>query len=412
MATKQSKSEATGIAALFQHEASAGVLLMFATLMALIVSNTGAAWYPALLDTPAKVLIGDFVILKPLLLWINDGLMAIFFLLVGLELKREVLYGELSEWKKITLPLAAAFGGLVVPAAIYYLLNKDNAAALNGWAIPAATDIAFALGILALLGSRVPVALKILLTSIAVIDDLAAIVIIAIFYTSQLSVTALTVSGVTMVVLFLMNRFGVKSIAPYLLVGLVLWASVLKSGVHATLAGVALAAFIPARPNGENAAAEQIEHFLHSWVAFFILPVFAFANAGVPLAGISLEALLRPIPLGIGLGLFLGKQVGVFGLCYVTIKSGWAKVPKGVSWAQLYGLGCLCGVGFTMSLFIASLAFEGSGAPVFNADARLGILAGSILSGITGFIVLLKSSKAKGPANDLVLDSTKDLAVD
>ena len=377
---------------------------MLATLMALIVSNTGAAWYPALLGTPAKVMIGDFVILKPLLLWINDGLMAIFFLLVGLELKREVLFGELSEWKKMTLPLAAAFGGLVAPAAIYVLLNKDNADALNGWAIPAATDIAFALGILALLGSRVPVALKILLTSIAVIDDLAAIVIIAIFYTSQLSITALVASLATLVVLFLMNRFGVKSIAPYLLVGLVLWASVLKSGVHATLAGVALAAFIPARPNGEHAAAEEIEHFLHGWVAYFILPVFAFANAGVPLAGMSLEALFRPIPLGIGLGLFLGKQIGVFGLCYVTIKSGWAKVPKGVTWTQLYGLGCLCGVGFTMSLFIASLAFEGSGAPVFNAEARLGILTGSLLSGITGFMVMRKGTKGNAPAEELVTE--------
>lgn len=386
-------SKQTGLKRFITHEASGGVLLMLATLIALIVSNSGVAWYPALLETPAKVMIGELIINKPLLLWINDGLMAVFFLLVGLELKREVLYGELSEWKKMTLPLAAAFGGLCAPAAIYVFLNKDNPAALNGWAIPAATDIAFALGILALLGSRVPVALKILLTSIAVIDDLAAIIIIALFYTSQLSLTALAVSGVMIIVLFLLNKFGVKSISFYILVGVILWVSVLKSGVHATLAGVALAAFIPARPKGEHATAEKMEHFLHGWVAFFILPVFAFANAGIPLAGLSIEALFRPIPLGIALGLFLGKQIGIFGLCWVTIKCGWASVPKGVTWKQLYGLACLCGVGFTMSLFIASLAFEGSGAPVFNTEARLGILVGSVLSGVTGYLLIRTCTK-------------------
>lgn len=386
-------SKQTGLKRFITHEASGGVLLMLATLLALIVSNSGVAWYPALLETPAKVMIGELIINKPLLLWINDGLMAVFFLLVGLELKREVLYGELSEWKKMTLPLAAAFGGLCAPAAIYVFLNKDNPAALNGWAIPAATDIAFALGILALLGSRVPVALKILLTSIAVIDDLAAIIIIALFYTSQLSLTALAVSGAMIIVLFLLNKFGVKSISFYIIVGVILWVSVLKSGVHATLAGVALAAFIPARPKGEYAAAEKMEHFLHGWVAFFILPVFAFANAGIPLAGLSIEALFRPIPLGIALGLFLGKQIGIFGLCWVTIKCGWASVPKGVTWKQLYGLACLCGVGFTMSLFIASLAFEGSGAPVFNTEARLGILVGSVLSGVTGYLLIRTCTK-------------------
>lgn len=368
---------------------------MLSTLLALIVSNMGVAWYPALLETPVKVMIGELIIHKPLLLWINDGLMAVFFLLVGIELKREIFYGELSEWKKITLPLAAAVGGLCFPAAIYVLFNQGDMAALNGWAIPAATDIAFALGILALLGSRAPVALKILLTSIAVIDDLAAIVIIAVFYTSQLSVSALIVSVMTLFALFILNKSGVKSIAPYLLLGVILWVSVLKSGVHATLAGVALAAFIPARPSGEHGAAEKVEHFLHGWVAFFILPVFAFANAGVPLVGLSLESLMRPIPLGIALGLFIGKQIGVFGFCWVMIRSGLAKVPDGVSWRQLYGLACLCGVGFTMSLFIASLAYEGSAAPVFNAEARLGILAGSLLSGITGYVLLRRCSHCK-----------------
>ena len=372
----------------FKHEASGGILLMAATILALIVSNSGAAWYPAMLETPAKVMIGELVIHKPLLLWINDGLMAVFFLLVGLELKREVLYGELSEWKKMTLPLAAALGGLALPAGIYAAINWENSAALNGWAIPAATDIAFALGILALLGSRVPVALKILLTSVAVIDDLAAIVIIAIFYTSQLSMTALASAAVVSFFLLLLNRWGVKSLAPYILLGIVLWVSVLKSGVHATLAGVALACFIPIKPPGEKSPASFLEHFLHGWVAFFILPVFAFANAGVPLKGLSLEALLSPVPLGIALGLFAGKQVGIFSLCWITIKSGWSKMPSGVTWKQLYGMACLCGVGFTMSLFIASLAFEGSGADVFNTEARLGILTGSLLSGLTGYFLL------------------------
>ncbi len=375
-----------------KHEASGGVLLMAATLLALIVANTGAAWYPALLDTPVKVLVGELVIHKPLILWINDGLMAIFFLLVGLELKREVLFGELSEWKKMTLPLAAALGGLVLPASIYAYINFDNAEALNGWAIPAATDIAFALGILALLGSRAPVALKILLTSVAVIDDLAAIIIIAIFYTSQLSLAALASAAVVTVLLALLNRTGVKSLSPYILLGIILWVSVLKSGVHATLAGVVLACFIPSRAGGDNetsySPANKLEHFLHGWTAFFILPVFAFANAGVPLTGLSLDALLSPVPLGIALGLFLGKQLGIFAMCWMTIKLKWATMPTGVSWKQLYGLACLCGVGFTMSLFIASLAWEGSGADVYSTEARIGILTGSLLSAVTGFFMI------------------------
>jgi len=361
---------------------------MAATLLALIVSNSGAAWYPALLDTQAKVMIGELVIHKPLLLWINDGLMAVFFLLVGLELKREVLFGELSEWKKLTLPLAAAAGGLLLPAGIYTFFNWGNAEALNGWAIPAATDIAFALGILALLGSRAPVALKILLTSIAVIDDLAAIVIIAVFYTNQLSMLALGTAAVVTVCLFVLNRMKVRALAPYLLLGLVLWVSVLKSGVHATLAGVVLAAFIPAAKSGEKAPAGELEHFLHGWVIFFILPVFAFANAGVPLVGLTLDALMSPVPLGIALGLCIGKQLGVFGVCWLMIKSGLANMPKGVSWMHLYGLASLCGVGFTMSLFIGSLAFEGSGAPDYAVEARLGILTGSLLSAVTGYLMI------------------------
>ncbi|MGJ8696642.1 MAG: Na+/H+ antiporter NhaA [Verrucomicrobiaceae bacterium] len=379
---------------LLHHEAAPGVLLMIATVLALGVSNAGVAWYPALLETKAVAGVGAVVIDKPLLLWINDGLMAVFFLLVGLELKRELLWGELSEIRKVVLPLIAALGGLVVPALIYYWFNSDNSLRLNGWAIPAATDIAFALGILALLGSRVPVALKILLTSVAVIDDLAAIVIIALFYTHQLSMGALLSASIFLFLLLMLNRFGVRSLGPYLVIGVMLWVSVLKSGVHATLAGVALAAFIPMGCKKKGPAG-ALEHALHPWVVFAILPVFAFANAGVPLVGLSLEALMQPVPLGIALGLFLGKQVGVFGASWLAVKSGLAKLPTGVSWSQLYGLAILCGVGFTMSLFIGSLAFEGSAGFDYAVEARLGILAGSFLSAVVGALVLFKTGKRR-----------------
>jgi NhaA family Na+:H+ antiporter len=383
--------------ALIHHEAGPGVLLMIATVLALVVSNAGVAWYPALLETKAVAGVGAVVIDKPLLLWINDGLMAIFFLLVGLELKREVLWGELSEIRKVVLPLLAALGGLIVPAFIYFMLNKDDGLRLNGWAIPAATDIAFALGILALLGSRAPLALKILLTSVAVIDDLAAIVIIAIFYTHQLSMGALIGAACFLAILTILNRVGVRALGPYLVVGLALWICVLKSGVHATLAGVALAAFIP-MGDRKNGPAGTLEHALHPWVVFAILPVFAFANAGVPLVGLSLEALMQPVPLGIALGLFVGKQIGVFGMSWLAVKTGLAKLPSGVSWMQIYGLAVLCGVGFTMSLFIGSLAFEGSRGFDYAVEARIGILAGSVLSGIFGAAILYYAGSKKKEA--------------
>ncbi len=381
------------------HQATPGVLLVLAMLAALAVANSGAEWYGALFGTTATVGVGEFLIEKPLLLWINDGLMAMFFLFVGLELKREVLYGELSDPRKIGLPLFAAAGGIAVPAAIYVAVNWGDPVALNGWAIPAATDIAFALGILAMLGSRVPVALKVLLTSVAVLDDLAAIVIIALFYTDQLAVGSLGFAAAILCGLLGLNRSGVRKMAPYVVLGIALWVCVLKSGVHATLAGVAVALFIPGGrgADGEDSPAHRAEHGLHPWVVFGILPVFAFANSGVSVVGLSPSALLQPVPLGIALGLFLGKQVGVFGACWLSVKLRLAELPKGVSWLQVYGVAMLCGIGFTMSLFIGSLAFEAKGGPDYAVDDRLGILTGSFLAAVCGFVVLRLACRSGVP---------------
>ena len=391
---------------LIHHEAAPGILLLIAMIAALIVANSGVTWYGALLDTYAHVGIGEWDIEKPLLLWINDGLMAVFFLLVGLELKREVLFGELSSPRKIVLPLVAAIGGIAIPSSIYAFINWGDQIAMNGWAIPAATDIAFALGILAVLGSRIPVALKILLTSIAVIDDLAAILIIAIFYTNQLSLLSLGFAAAVLVGLFMLNRLGVKTMAPYILLGIVLWIAVLKSGVHATLAGVALAAFIPTGKNADDKTGltYRLEHGLHPWVVYGILPVFAFANAGVPILGLSMADLLAPVPLGIALGLFIGKQVGIFGAAFVAVKSGIATLPTGIGWGHTYGLAALCGIGFTMSLFIGSLAFEGAGGPDYAVQDRLGILAGSFLSAVVGVLVLLKVCPSRNVTDPEALD--------
>ena len=375
------------------HDATPGILLMLAMVAALVVANSGAGWYAQLFETYARVGIGEWEIKKPLILWINDGLMAVFFLLVGLELKREVLYGELSDRKKIILPLFAAIGGIAIPSGLYAFINWGDPVAINGWAIPAATDIAFALGILALLGSRVPVALKVLLTSVAVIDDLAAIVIIAIFYTDQLSITSLAWALAALIGLFTLNKSGIKSATPYVLIGIILWIAVLKSGVHATLAGVALAAFIPTGKDAKDKTGltYRMEHGLHPWVVFMILPVFAFANAGVPILGMSPAMLLEPVPLGIAAGLFFGKQIGVFGAALIAVKSGLAQLPNNVNWRQIYGLSCLCGIGFTMSLFIGSLAFSGGSGSSPGVDDRIGILVGSFLSAILGVICLRKA---------------------
>ena len=381
---------------LLHHEATPGILLVIAAVLAMLAENSLAKpWYDALMGTPVAVQIGHLEVAKPLLLWINDGLMAIFFFMIGLELKREILEGELRDPRNVILPGIAAIGGIAVPAAIYAALNYDDPVALRGWAIPAATDIAFALGVLALLGPRVPRALKLFLLSLAIIDDIGAIVIIALFYTTNLSVVSLSVASVCLLVLLLMNRFHVLSIAAYIVVGLILWVSVLKSGVHATLAGVSLAFFIPHMPGKDQTVpiTRQIEDGLHPWVMFLILPLFAFANAGVSLAGLSFDRLFDSVPLGIELGLFVGKQVGVFGLAYLVIRFGLAPLPRGVTLLQLYGVSVLTGIGFTMSLFIGSLAFE-LGGPDYVVDDRLGILTGSLFSGILGYLVLRFAPRA------------------
>lgn len=370
-------------------EAASGLILMGAAVLAMIVANSPLSpYYDLLLDVPVVVAVGSFEIAKPLLLWINDGLMALFFFLVGLELKREFLDGDLSQPGQITLPAIGAVGGMLVPAACYAYFNWDNSQALNGWAIPTATDIAFALGILAIIGSRVPLQLKVFLTSLAIFDDLGAIIVIALFYTEQLSMTSLIVSAVILAIVFTINRRGVTDTAPYIFFGIILWVAVLKSGVHATLAGVILALFIPMKgKEGEPSPLKSLEHNLHSMVAFIILPIFAFANAGISFAGVGIEQITSPVPLGIIVGLLLGKQLGVFGFCFVAIKLGIAKLPENVNWPLLYGVAMLCGVGFTMSLFIGSLAFEQTGENLIFQD-RLGIVVGSLISGLMGYLLI------------------------
>jgi NhaA family Na+:H+ antiporter len=372
---------------LFRHEAASGVVLMLASALALILANSPLApFYDFLLAVRGSVLIGDFGIEKPMLLWINDGLMAIFFLLVGLEIKRELLEGELSDRRRAILPVTAAIGGMAIPALIYLALTWNTPGAASGWAIPSATDIAFSLGVMALLGSRVPTSLKLFLTALAIIDDLGAIVIIAIFYTEELSWVSLDVALAALGILLILNLAGVRRIIWYVLVGLVLWLFVLKSGVHATLAGVALALAIPFRgARGEASPLVRIEHELAPWVAFGILPIFGFANAGLSFADMSASSVLEPIPLGIAAGLFLGKQVGVFGSATLVIRAGLASLPNGAGWTALYGTSLLTGIGFTMSLFIGTLAF---GAAEYEPKMRLGVLLGSALSGIFGAVLL------------------------
>lgn len=373
-------------------ESSGGILLMAAAVLAMVAANSGAAGlYQLFIETPVEMRVGALQIAKPLFLWVNDGLMAIFFFLVGLELKREFLEGELSQPANVVLPAVGAVGGMVVPVAIYYFFNQGDAAAMRGWAIPAATDIAFALGILTLLGTRVPVSLKVFLVSLAIFDDLGAIVIIAMFYSADISAVALLVAGACLAILAIMNRRSVTSISTYVLIGIVMWTAVLKSGVHATLAGVALAAFIPMRDPGQPdySPLRELEHDLHQVVAFGVLPMFAFVNAGIDLGGVGLAEIFHRVPLGIAAGLFIGKQFGIFLLCGLAIKLGIARLPDGSGWGGLYGVSILCGVGFTMSLFIGSLAFEND---VFNQqmvfDERLGIIIGSLLSGFLGYLVL------------------------
>ncbi|WP_191485410.1 Na+/H+ antiporter NhaA [Pseudomonas sp. FEN] len=381
----------------FQLEAASGLLLIAAAALALIINNSPLSHlYGGLLDVPVVAQVGALTIAKPLLLWINDGLMALFFLLIGLEVKRELLDGHLSKPSQVVLPGAAAIGGMVVPALIYWFLNRDNPAALAGWAIPMATDIAFALGVLALLGKRVPVSLKLFLMTLAIIDDLGAIIVIAIFYSHELSTLSLMLAGACLVALIAMNRLGVVKLGPYLVIGLILWVCVLKSGVHATLAGVTLAFCIPLRTrNAESSPLLSLEHALHPWVAFGILPLFAFANAGVSLAGVNLESFTHHVPLGIAAGLLLGKTVGVFGLTWLAVRAGLATLPKEANWGQLLSVAILCGIGFTMSLFVGSLAFVPGSSDYAGMD-RMGILTGSILAAVIGYAVMAMASRKPG----------------
>ena len=372
------------------HESAGGVLLALAAVAALALANSPVAFlYDAFLDTPVEVRAGTLHVAKPLLLWINDGLMALFFFLVGLEIKREVIEGELSEVRQVMLPAFAAVGGMAVPAAIYAAINVGNPVALAGWAIPAATDIAFALGVLSLLGKRVPVGLKMFLLTLAILDDLGAIVIIALFYAGDLAPASLAVAAVALVALFTLNRSNVVRLAPYLFVGLVLWVSVLKSGVHATLAGVALAFFIPLRSNGDGSQSllRRLEQDLRPLVVFAILPLFAFANAGVSLHGVGLATLIAPVPLGIAAGLLVGKTIGVFAASCLVVQLGFARLPEGADWRAMFGVAVLCGIGFTMSLFIAGLAFEGAGSE-YVVQTRLGVLLGSLAAAVIGLTIL------------------------
>jgi len=374
-------------------ETASGVLLVAAAVLAMILANSPlSGLYALLIEMPVEIRIGPLHLAKPLLLWINDGLMAVFFFLIGLELKREMLEGSLRDPRQVALPAMGAIGGMVVPALIYVAVNWGDAVAIQGWAIPAATDIAFALAILMLLGPRVPVALKVFLVSLAIFDDVGAILIIALFYSGDLSLSALWIVVGCTVVLTVLNRRGVAVLTPYILVGAVMWVAVLKSGVHATLAGIALAMFIPmADPKRPDySPLRELEHDLHTVVAFGILPLFAFANSGVSLVGVGLDYLLHPVPLGIAAGLFFGKQLGVFLFSWIGVRLGIASLPEGVTWHGLYGVAILCGVGFTMSLFIGSLAFEETGTNLLF-DERLGIIAGSLVSGLLGYLYLRKT---------------------
>ena len=390
-----------------QQESAGGIVLIVAAALALLIANTPLA--PAYFDalgTKLTLAYGSFAIDKALLLWINDGLMAIFFFLIGLEVKREVLEGQLSSWNKASLPLVAALGGMAIPALVFLAFNMNSPESINGWAIPAATDIAFALGILSLLGPRVPVALKALLLAIAVIDDIGAITIIALFYSGKLNLEMLMAAGFSLLILALIGRAKFGSRIPYVLLTILIWVFVLKSGVHATLAGVAAAMCVPMVTRKGDRLLEKMEHGLHSWVAFLIIPIFGFANAGVTLIGLSPSDLLAPLPLGIALGLLIGKQVGIFGFAFVAVKLGLAQLPERVGWRQIHALSLLAAIGFTMSLFIGNLAFVDAA----QVDAvKLGVLSGSLVAAIAGFF-LLKTVLPAEPEDDRVDPATAPLA--
>ena len=389
------RAPATMLREFFRLEAAGGIMLLIAAAVAIIMRNSPAApLYDAFQEHRLTLGIDSASLTKPLILWINDGLMAIFFLLVGLEIKREIVQGQLSSRDQIILPMVAALGGMVVPAIIYVLFNHQDASAVHGWAIPSATDIAFAICIFSLAGKGTPLTLKVLLTAIAVVDDMGAIIIIALFYTAKLSMGYLLGAVVCMVVLAALNRFYPKRLWPFLLVGAAMWVFVLKSGLHATIAGVVTALFIPLRlpRRADVSPLETLEHALHPWVAFAILPIFAFANAGLDLRGLSLADLAAPIPMGITAGLVAGKQIGVFGACWLMIKAGWVRMPDGANWTGLYGMSVICGIGFTMSLFIGGLAFPGG---LHADDIRLGILTGSLISALGGLALLRLAARQR-----------------
>lgn len=371
---------------LFGHEAAGGIVLMIATALAFVVANSGwSGTYTEVLHLKFSILLGDEGLSKPLILWINDGLMAVFFLLVGLELKREILEGRLKKPANVVLPGMAALGGMIAPALIFLIFNISDPEHATGWAIPTATDIAFAVGVVALLGNRVPAGLKIFLLTLAILDDLGAILVIAIFYTAHLKLTYLALALIPAALMLLRNLTGAHRLAPTLILGTVLWVLVLKSGVHATLAGVVTAFFIPLKDRYGKSPLHALEHGLHPYVMFLIVPIFAFANAGVDLSGMGIGDLFQPLPLGIALGLVLGKQIGVFGMTWLLVKKGWARLPEATSWLQLYGISVLAGIGFTMSLFIGSLNFE---TDVKMNAVRIGVLVGSLISALLGYAVL------------------------
>jgi Na+:H+ antiporter, NhaA family len=379
----------------FAGESAGGITLALAAVVALLLANSpwGDA-YQRLLHIPGEVRVGGnlLVLAKPLVVWVNDLWMAVFFFLVGLEIKRELVTGELKAPRQALLPFAAALGGMAVPACIYVAINWGDAVALRGWAIPSATDIAFAIGVLMLLGSRVPASLKLFVTAVAIIDDLGAIVIIALFYTDQLSALALAGAGVCVLVLVALNRGRVTRLDVYAAVGVVMWLCVLKSGVHATLAGVITALAVPVARPGGGSPLQDAQHVLHPWVTFFILPAFAFANAGVSLAGVTPATLLAPVTLGVALGLVAGKAVGVFGATWLMVRSGLAPMPSSANWAQVLGVSVLCGIGFTMSLFIGGLAFEGQAAN-YETQVKLGVLCGSLVAATLGSALLWRAGR-------------------
>lgn len=387
-----------------QTDASSGIILVIAAALALIMANSLFSHsYNAFLEFPVSITLGTFAISKPLVLWVNDGLMALFFFVVGLEIKRELFYGQLSRPDQIILPFLAAIAGIIFPALIYVSFNYQDAVAMNGWAIPSATDIAFALGIFILFGKYLPPSLKLFLLSVAIIDDIGAVIIIAIFYSQDLATNSLVIAGIGLVTLFIFNRLKLENKTPFILVSIIVWAAVLKSGVHATLAGFAVAWFIPIAYEKSKSMSYQIEFGLHPWIAFFVLPLFAFANAGVGLTGVSVDELFTPISIGIIGGLFIGKQLGIFTACFIAVKLKLCRLPKGATWTQLYGVCLLCGIGFTMSLFIGSLAFEEQGL-AYQTQVKVGVLVGSIISAVAGAWLISKSSKKlavnKGEKNE------------